>query len=133
MSERDPEQLTRAPDGRSQEQQPAWRNDFPVDWPQDHYVARRDFTKFMVLTSFAFVIGEIWIGIQNWFRRRREKPPHQPIATLDQVPVGTVLPFHYPGEHDPCLLLRPPEGPLLAYDQRCTHLSCGVLPHWEGE
>src|SRR5579875_3286117 len=31
---------------------PAWRQDFPIDWPQDHYVARRDFTKFLVLTAF---------------------------------------------------------------------------------
>ena len=66
---RDPEQVTIPPDGRPLEQQPQWRQDFPIDWPQDHYVARRDFTKFMVLTSFAFVVGQCWIVFENWRRR----------------------------------------------------------------
>ena len=38
------ESITVAPDGRPMDQQPAWRQDFPVDWPQDLYLARRDFT-----------------------------------------------------------------------------------------
>ena len=38
---RDPEQVTTAPDGRPMEGQPAWRTDFPIDWPQDAYVERR--------------------------------------------------------------------------------------------
>ena len=63
---------TKAPDGRPLEAQPAWRRDFPIDWPQDAYVERRDFVKFMVLTSAAFAIGQLWIGAQNWWRRRRE-------------------------------------------------------------
>lgn len=40
------EQLTLAPDDKPLEEQPEWRRDFPFDWPKDHYVARRDFTKF---------------------------------------------------------------------------------------
>src|SRR5205823_4088402 len=44
------ESITVPPDGKPDDQQPAWRRDFPIDWPQDHYVSRRDFTKFMVLT-----------------------------------------------------------------------------------
>ena len=35
-------------------EQPAWRRDFPIDVPQEQYVARRDFTRFMMLTSAAF-------------------------------------------------------------------------------
>ena len=54
--------------------QPAWRNDFPIDWPQDQYVERRDFTKFMVLTSLALTVGQFWIAAQNWWRRRRGEP-----------------------------------------------------------
>src|SRR5437588_1653876 len=137
MSEpRDAEQRTVPPDGRPPEVQPAWRGDFPVDWPQDQYVGRRDFTKFMVLTSFAFVVGQICIGIANWFRSRRPKPPKEQIATLQQVQQlkpGEVKTFHYPSENDPCLLVRLPDGEkgeprYAAYDQRCTHLSCGVIP-----
>jgi nitrite reductase/ring-hydroxylating ferredoxin subunit len=122
------EQSSVAPDGRPPEEQPAWRGDFPIDWPQDDYVVRRDFTKFMVLTSLAFVVGQFFIGIQSWWRRRRGRPAPRRIAPLDQVPVGGVLPFHYPDDDTPCLLLRPEFDTLLAYDQNCTHLSCGVVP-----
>ena len=40
---RDRDQITIPPDGRDAASQPAWRQDFPIDWPQDHYVERRDF------------------------------------------------------------------------------------------
>src|SRR5213080_4738467 len=111
MSERDPEQRTVPPDGGAAEVQPAWRRDFPVDWPQDQYVARREFTKFMVLTSLAFVFGQVCIGVQNWFRRGRPAPGPRRIARLEDVPPGGVVPFNYPGEHDPCLLVRAPAPP----------------------
>ena len=93
------------PDGRPESEQPAWRRDFPIDWPEDNYVARRDYAKFLVLTSFAFVVGQAWIGLQGLLRRGR--PPSRRVARLDEIPVGGVLAFHYPARHDPCLLLRP--------------------------
>jgi Rieske Fe-S protein len=129
LPERD--QITLPPDGRPPSEQPAWRQDFPVDWPQDQYVARRDFSKFMVLTSFAFVVGQVWIGVQNWFRRRRGTPPVVKVADLAAVPVGGAVAFNYPGKHDPCLLIRPDDRTLLAYSQACPHLSCAVVPRVE--
>src|SRR6476660_2736954 len=66
---RDPEQITRPPDGRPLHYQPQWRKDFPIDWPQDHYVARRDFSKFLVVTSLAFATGQVCIGVQSALRR----------------------------------------------------------------
>ena len=36
--------------------------------------------------------------------------------------------FNYPGEHDPCVLVRLGEAELVAYSQKCTHLSCAVIP-----
>ena len=104
------------------------RQGFPIDWPEDNYVARRDFTKFLVLTSLAFAAGQLWILVQNWRKRWRGEPPIRAIARLDEVPVGAARVFHYPEEDDPCLLIRTPEGALLAYDQKCTHLSCAVTP-----
>jgi Rieske Fe-S protein len=122
------DQITIPPDGRPSESQPQWRKDFPIDWPQDQYVARRDFTKFIVLTSFAFVVGQVCIGIQNIFRRRGGRPPIQRIASLADVPVGSSIVFQYPSEHEPCLLIRPSAETLLAYSQSCTHLACAVVP-----
>jgi len=133
---RDPEQVTVPPDGRPLEDQPRWRQDFPIDWPRDHYVARRDFTKFMVLTSLAFVVGQFWIIAQNWFRRRAGKPEIKRIASLRELTFGQVAVFHYPRDEDNCILIRTSEGDahgtgLLAYSQKCTHLTCAVIPDVE--
>jgi Rieske Fe-S protein len=128
-----PEQRSAAPDGRPDAEQPAWRRDFPVDIPQDHYVARRDFTKFMGLTSLAFAVGQLWIAVQNWLDNRRPRPGRQALARLDDIPVGGALPFAYPEPDDHCLLIRPTNDTVLAYDQRCTHLSCAVVPDMAGD
>jgi Rieske Fe-S protein len=132
MSPRESEEEGIGPDGRPLTEQPAWRQDFPIDWPQDHYVARRDFTKFLGLTSLAFAVGQVWIFVQSWLKRRHEEHATMPIARVNEIPVGSARVFHYPGEDDPCLLLRPSEDTFLAYDQKCTHLSCAVLPEPQG-
>lgn len=131
MRDSDLELHTVPPDGSSESDQPQWRRDFPVDWPQDHYVARRDFTKFLCLTSLAFVVGQFTIAVQNWIRRRRGDPPIVKIAERAQLPVGGVMVFHYPNESEPCLLLRTAENTLVAYSQKCTHLACAVVPDRE--
>ena len=127
----DEEQVTIAPDWRPMEQQPAWRTDFPIDWPQDHYVERRDFMKFMVLTSAAFTAGQFWVAVQNWWRRRLDRPEVTRLAAVNDVPVGGTQTFAYPTEHDPCVLVRTDERTFLAYSQKCTHLSCAVVPRVE--
>jgi Rieske Fe-S protein len=124
---RDAEQVTIAPDWRPMDEQPAWRTDFPIDSPQDHYVERRDFMKFMVLTSVAFTVGQLWIGLQNW-RRRRGDTLAAPVASVDDVPAGAAVTFSYPGARDPCVLVRATDGAFVAYSQKCTHLSCEVVP-----
>lgn len=129
----EPEQITIAPDWRPMDQQPAWRGDFPIDWPQDQYVERRDFVKFMVLTSLALTAGQFWIGAQNWWRRRRGSPEIVRIATLDQLAASRVLTFTYPGPQDDCVLVRTADDRLVAYSQKCTHLSCAVRPRVEAD
>jgi Rieske Fe-S protein len=113
------------------EDQPGWRHDFPIDWPQDHYVARRDFTKFLVLTSFAFAVGQFWIGVQNWIRRRRGDPPIVKVADAGSLPIGQTKPFNYPGENDPCVLVRLTDDRFVAFGQKCTHLACAVVPEFD--
>ena len=89
----DREQISIAPDFAPAEAQPAWRQDFPIDWPQDLYVERRDFLKFMVLTSAAFTVGQLWIGAQNWYRRHSGQPPVQRIVSVDEIAVGGTVGF----------------------------------------
>ncbi|HEV2719892.1 MAG TPA: Rieske (2Fe-2S) protein, partial [Thermoanaerobaculia bacterium] len=116
------------PDGRPYRDQPQWRNDFPIDWPQDEFVARRDFTKFLVLTSFAFVVGQVWIVFENFARKRKGKPPLRRIAAAESIPVGGSLVFAYPEAHDTCIVVRTGAQQYVAYNQKCTHLSCAVVP-----
>jgi Rieske Fe-S protein len=132
MSGNPEEQRTVAPDGRPMAEQPDWRRDFPIDVPQDNYVARRDFTKFLGLTSLAFLVGQLWIAARGWLRGRQESPGPRPVVLLAQVPVGGALTFSYPGDQDVCLLLRPAADSLVAYSQKCTHLSCAVMPDVAG-
>ena len=122
------EQITIAPDFAPAEAQPAWRQDFPIDWPQDLYVERRDFMKFLVLTSAAFTLGQLWIGVQNWYRKQNGQPGIQRIASIDDLAVGGALTFTYPDAHEPCLLVRLTEREFVAFGQKCTHLSCAVVP-----
>ena len=127
----DREQITIAPDFTPPDLQPAWRQDFPIDWPQDLYVERRDFMKFMVLTSAAFTVGQLWIAAQNWYRRRSGQPPMQRIASVDEIPVGGAIGFTYPNQQEPCLLVRLSTTEFVAFVQKCTHLSCAVIPRPE--
>jgi Rieske Fe-S protein len=125
------DQLSIPPDGRPYHDQPQWRNDFPIDWPQDELVARRDFTKFLVLTSFAFVVGQAWIAFENFMRKRRGAPPIRKIAELAAIPIGGAITFAYPDPHDDCILVRTAEQRFVAYSQKCTHLSCAVTSEVE--
>lgn len=123
-----PDQITIPPDGRPFHEQPQWRNDFPIDWPQDELVARRDFTKFLVLTSLAFTVGQIWIAFENFARKRKGQLPVRRITRADAIPVGGSFVFEYPAEHDICIVVRSGHAQYFAYNQKCTHLSCAVVP-----
>jgi Rieske Fe-S protein len=118
------------PDGRPLARQPQWQQDFATDVPADDQVSRREFTKFLVLTSGAFAVGQCWIAAMSLLRR--EGPfPERPVAREDEVPRGGVVEFRYPGDDDPCLLLRLADDRLVAYSQKCTHLACAVVPDAE--
>lgn len=115
------------PDRGHPSDQPKWRKDFPIDWGQDEYVSRRELVKFMVLTSFAFAVGQGWLVWKNVFRRDT-KPPALPVARVDQLAVGGAMTFTYPPGSTPRLLVRTAERDFVAYDQQCTHLLCPIVP-----
>ena len=129
MTNQDSEQLTVPPDGRSPAEQPRWRQDFPIDWPQDEYLSRREFIKFLLLTSAAFSSGQLWFLVADFLQRREAAPAPQVIARLDGVPVGGSLIFKYPADSPARLLVRLDEETFVAYEQQCTHLTCPVIPH----
>jgi Rieske Fe-S protein len=84
--------------------------------------------KFLVLTSLAFTVGQFWIAAQNWWRARRGRLPVQHVAALETLPIGGSMLFTYPGPNDRCVLVRAAADAVFAYSQKCTHLSCAVIP-----
>ena len=73
--------LTTPPDGRPPAEQPRWRQDFPIDWPADEYLTRREFTKFLMLTSGAFAAGHLFLLAHSQVQDA-EALPAQVIAAL---------------------------------------------------
>lgn len=118
----------RHPDDRPTSDQPKWRQDFPIETAQDEYVSRRDFAKFLVLTSGAMAAGQACLVGQSMARRHEGPPEELAIARVDEIGIGQVLRFDYPRPGEPCLLARLDDGKLLAFGQKCTHLDCAVTP-----
>jgi Rieske Fe-S protein len=105
-----------------------WQQDFPVPSTEDSYVTRREFTKFLGLTSLAFLVGTFAAAGRKFVRQFF--PRHEAtfaVADVQEIPVGGYKLFRYPTENDPCILLRLAHDRFVAFDQRCTHLSCPVL------
>ncbi len=130
MNEIKSEQLSAAPDGRPHESQPRWRQDFPIDWPQDQYIFRREFIKFLLLTSGAFTAGQFWFLLHNFFRQKKA-PLALEIARVEDIPIGGSRLFKYPANSPARLLVRVDEKTFVAYEQQCTHLTCPVIPRVE--
>lgn len=101
-------------------------DDFPIDWEEDQFVSRREFFKFMTLASGGLAIGSV--GLAAWSQGIRDQRQFEGkrIAKLDDIVAGTALAFSYPRPTDLCLLVRRPDGSVVAFSRRCTHLSCPV-------
>ena len=104
---------------------PLWQDEFPVFTADERYVSRRQFTKFLTLTSFAMLVGNLWILARSLFHRSPTYSP-QAVAAMDELAVGGVKLFAYPTAGDPCILVRTGSSSWVAYSQKCTHLSCAV-------
>ena len=105
---------------------PAWAEEFSVYASEDAYVQRRQFTKFLVLTSAGMVAGQAWIWLKSVAAAPRTEWPEAVVARASEIAPGTVRFFKYPSETEPCILVRRTNGELVAFSQKCTHLSCAV-------
>jgi Rieske Fe-S protein len=120
---RDPNPESGEPTPRST---PRWEEDFPIQTERDHYVTRREFAKFLTLGSVLLAAANAVIAFVG-LRHRDKQTPATLIATSSSIPPGGSALFQYPTDQDPCILVRPKTGDLLAYSQVCTHLSCAVV------
>jgi nitrite reductase/ring-hydroxylating ferredoxin subunit len=105
---------------------PLWRQEFPVRAVEERLVTRRQFAKFLTLTSLGMLVGNAWIVVRNLLKGPPTALAHFRIGAAREVPPGTVRLFAYPGPNDPCILIHTAAGELHAYSQKCTHLSCAV-------
>jgi nitrite reductase/ring-hydroxylating ferredoxin subunit len=111
---------------RRARREPLWKDEFSIYTADERYVSRRQFTKFLVLTSLGMFVGNLWIALRAAFAR---KPAgiEKNICRAGDVPVGGVWLFRYPSDRDPCILVHPDKETYVAYSQKCTHLSCAVF------
>src|SRR5437763_15652444 len=96
---------------------PLWQDEFSVFTADERYVNRRQFTKFLTLTSFAMLAGNLWILARSLFHRAPAYPARA-VAALDEIPVGGVKLFAYPTPEDPCILVRTGDAAYAAYSQK---------------
>lgn len=103
-------------------------SEFPVRADEDTYVTRREFTKFLGLTSLAFFLGTaLAAGRRLWKKIAANQAEAARVAAVSEIPVGGYALFRYPTGDDPCILLRLTEDRFVAYSQECAHLSCPVM------
>ncbi len=107
------------------EKEPLWREEVSIFAADERYVNRRQFAKFLVLTSLGMFVGNVWILLRSWLTGETAYPM-KPVAMVGEIPVGGSRIFNYPGPNDPCILIHPTENEFAAYSQKCTHLSCAV-------
>jgi Rieske Fe-S protein len=106
---------------------PLWAEEFSVHGAEDAYVLRRQFTRFLVLTSLGLATGNAWIWVRSLLAAPPDAYPEQVVARGAEIPVGGVRLFSYPSEIDPAILFRRADGTLAAFSQKCTHLACAVF------
>ena len=97
-----------------------------MDASEDAYVQRRQFTKFLVLTSLGMACGNGWIWVRSLTAKNAPAFPELVVARASELAPGEVRMFSYPGPQDPCILVRRANGEFAAFSQKCTHLSCAV-------
>lgn len=114
--------MTPKPDGS----EPLWREEFSVHSDDEKFVTRRQFAKFLTLTSIGMAVGNVWI-LAKGLMRRDPVYPEARVAGVGEIGLGGVKLFNYPTTKDPCILIRTGDDTYVAYSQICTHLSCAVF------
>lgn len=107
---------------------PYHQHDFPYDRTLDALVTRREYLRLLTLTSAGLFLGTIGLAARV-LAGRRTVFPKVAVAGAAGLAEGDALNFNYPTPDDPAIIVRLPGGRLVAYSQRCTHLSCAV--YWD--
>jgi nitrite reductase/ring-hydroxylating ferredoxin subunit len=111
---------------------PKWREDFPFETADDEFVTRRDFTRYLLLASGGFAVGNAVVLAES--RIGRDAVTRRTlVARAGEEPAGSAAVFHYPDALTPALLVHRQDGTWAAFHQKCTHLGCPVAYQPGGE
>lgn len=110
---------------------PARRDPFPVSWPDDHLVTRRQFARSLSLVSCASFVASAGLALRS--APARPAGPPTKVAEPDELPLSGAKVFAYPEGGEPCLLIRRGPEEYVAFVQRCPHLGCPVYYRAEGD
>lgn len=103
-----------------------WRDDFSVDWDATEYISRREFTRFLGLSSAGMALGTTLIAAAGSVSRAQHEVTPLKIGRVDDFPPGTAKAFEFPQKGQFSLLIRHEDGTFSAYGQKCPHLGCAV-------
>lgn len=104
---------------------PGWRAEYPYRIDADDVVSRREFLRFAILSSGALFLGTVVLALLTPFRRGAAVVP-KTIARVGEIPLGEARYFRFPGPDDEAVVINTRAAGLVAYSQKCTHLSCSV-------
>src|SRR6185436_3697831 len=91
--------------GRRRVSLPLWREEVSIHAGEERYASRRQFGKFLVLTSLGMFVGNLWILLRARLRGERPPPPRRLIARASELGPGGVKLFAYPNAEDACILM----------------------------
>jgi Rieske Fe-S protein len=73
------------------------------------------------------LVGNAWIWAKSLLDRgKHDALPEVAVANSADILAGGVKLFRYPTPQDAAIMVRKLDGQLVAYSQKCTHLSCAV-------
>lgn len=106
---------------------PHWKTDFSVDWDATDYVSRREFTRFLGLSSAGMAVGTTLAAVAASVGGRPDAAARPlRLGRVEDFPVGSSKAFEYPEKGQYSLLVRHEDGTFSAYGQKCPHLGCAV-------
>lgn len=113
-------------DARQIQDDPHWKEDFDVDWDATDYISRREFTRYLSLSSAGLALGTTGLAAYGSLPKTEPDHPRVELGRVDSYGLNTSTAFEYPEKGKYALLTRHDDGSFSAYSQKCPHLGCAV-------
>ncbi|GAB5443801.1 MAG: hypothetical protein Fues2KO_41500 [Fuerstiella sp.] len=116
---------------RDPNDQPFWRRQFPIDVADESKTNRREFVAVAAASAGVMCCGQMALEAvteqPSGSVEDNSLPKLKLPKKIDDLQLGDAFVFHYPDHRTPCLLMRF-DDTVYAFEQKCTHLACPVIP-----